>query len=67
MDEKLSPKLVFLSDSKGDEGKRSENIDLDIKWEENCGRMPYDYSTKTIDLGNMLASAYKYNKLMFTL
>ena len=49
---------VCESSSKG----KVDSNKFDVLWEENCGKMPYDYRTKTINLGNMQATAYKYNK-----
>ena len=38
---------------------------VDQKWEENVGNMPYDCKSKMLDLGNLRASSYKYNKEIF--
>ena len=42
-----------------------DSNDFDVLWKENCGKMPYDYRTKTINLGNMQATAYKYHKDLY--
>ena len=47
---------------KGENCNMDKLDNFDVKWEENCGSMPYDHRSKILDLGNMRATNYKYNK-----
>ena len=56
---------VFGAKNVGDEvklSKNDKNDKLENDWEENCGSMPYNFRSKTLDLGNLRATSYKYNK-----
>ena len=44
------------------EGIKNE---LNVLWEENCGRMVYNADSKSFDFGNMQATAYKHNRDVF--
>ena len=50
---------VFLAPSNR---VKSDVNDFECKWEEKCGEMLYNNQTKTLDMGNMRATNYKYNK-----
>ena len=39
--------------------------DFNVKWAEYSGEMVYNEVDKVVDLGNLRASAYKYNKEIF--
>ena len=41
---------------------KEQNDKFNLKWEENCGKMTYNIRSKVLDMGNLQATAYKYNK-----
>ena len=52
-------------ESVGGNGSNKEVKSNDIIWEETASKMPYNFKTKTLSLGNLQAPAYKYNKEIF--
>ena len=49
--------------SNGGNLDKSENIN-EI-WESNSGRMVFNFKDKTLNLGNMQATSYKHNKMVY--
>ena len=39
--------------------------DVNLKWEENVGKMVFNMQSNSLDLGNLQATAYKHNKQIF--
>ena len=46
-------------------GKLDKVNNLNIKWEEASGSMVYNEISKSLDLGNLRSTNYKYNKEVF--
>ena len=50
---------------------RLDNLNLNVKanesfaWEENAGNMVFNCKSKTLDLGNLRATSYKHNKVVY--
>ena len=47
------------------ENKVDSKLNLDELWEEHAGGMVYNMKSKALDLGNLAATRYKYNKDIF--
>ena len=45
--------------------KAKAEVDMNMLWEEHSGGMVYNLKSKALDLGNLAATRYKYNKEIF--
>ena len=66
------PQVQLSCNQLNESGRESNRVKIDkiakesnILWEENVGRMVYDYKSKTLNLANMSAPTYKHNKEVF--
>jgi len=53
---------VFSSEKYKESGGNGNLSNFESKWVETSSKMPYDIRSKTLDMGNMQATSYKYNK-----
>ena len=42
-----------------------KDLERDMLWEEQSGKMVYDFKTRSHNLGNLKATDYKYNKMLY--